>query len=188
MDLSQFNINLDFSSLAGYETLIAIALGVFLCLFGYKLKRVAFVIIWFAIGFYLMTLVAPRFTNDANWLKILPILSGIVFGVFGFSLEKICIFAVATYAVSTTLIDTFQVENPLFIGLAIAGGVLIGIAAVKFIKPFGIITTAFSGAKLIAKYSLSAFPLAHYPNFVIILLAAATIGMLYQFKSCKHLK
>lgn len=188
MDFSQFHINLDFSSLAGYETLIAIAIGIFLCLFGYKLKRVAYVIIWFAIGYYLMTLVAPRFTSDHNWLTILPILSGIILGVFGFSLEKICIFAVATYAVSTTLIDAFQVDNPLFIGLAIAGGVLIGIAAVKFIKPFGIITTAFSGAKLIAKYSLMALPLTHYPYFLIILLAAAVIGILYQFKSCKHLE
>ena len=186
-------MNIDLSFLSGYEAIIAIALGVFLCLYGYKLKRVAFVIIWFAIGYYLMALIAPRFTNDPNWLKILPILSGIVLGVFGFSLEKLCIFAVATYAVSTTLIDTFQVDNPLFIGLAVAGGVLVGIAAVKFIKPFGIITTAFSGAKLVAKYSILELtainhPIPHYPSFVIILLGAAVIGMLYQFKSCKHLK
>lgn len=186
-------MNIDLSFLSGYEALIAIALGIFLCLFGYKLKRVAFVIIWFAIGYFLTKYLAPNFTNDPNWLQILPILGGIVLGVFGFSLEKICIFAVATYAVSTTLIDAFNVDDPLFIGLAIAGGVLVGIAAVKFIKPFGIITTALSGAKLVAKYSIIELatvnhPIPHNPNFFIILIAAAVIGMLYQFKTCKHLE
>jgi len=187
MDLSNLNINLDFSSIAGYETLIAIAIGVFLCLFGYKLKRVAFVIIWFAIGYYLMSLLAPKLTNDPTWLQLLPIAAGVVLGVFGFSLEKLCIFAVAAYAVSTTLIDTFLLYEPLHIALAIGAGVVVGLLAVRLIKPFGIVTTAFSGAKLIAKYSLTALPLAHYPSFPIILLAAAAIGILFQFKSCKHL-
>ena len=185
MDLSNFSLNLN--TFAGYEALIAIALGVFLCLFGYKLKRVAFVIIWFAIGYYLMALVAPKMTSDPTWQQILPIAAGVVLGVLGFSLEKLCIFAVATYAVSTTLIDTFLITDPLYIALAIAAGVIVGVIAVKLIKPVGIITTAFSGAKLIAKYSIAELAIAHYPNFPVILLATAIIGIFFQFKSCKHL-
>ena len=185
-------MNFDLSFLSGYEAIIAIALGIFLCLFGYKLKRVAFVIIWFAIGYYLMSMAAPHITGDPNWQKLLPIVAGVVLGVFGFSLEKLCIFAVATYAISTTLIDSFQITDPLYIALAIAAGIIVGIFAIKLIKPFGIITTAFSGAKLVAKYSLIELatmnhPIQHYPSFMIILLAAAAIGILYQFKSCKHL-
>ena len=185
MDFSQFNLNLN--TFAGYEALIAIALGVFLCLFGYKLKRVAFVIIWFVIGYYLMSLVAPKIVADPTWQQILPIAAGVVLGVLGFSIEKLCIFAVAAYAVSTTLIDTFLITDPLYIALAIAAGVIVGVIAVKLIKPVGIITTAFSGAKLIAKYSIAELAIAHYPNFPIILLATAVIGMFFQFKSCKHL-
>ena len=185
-------MNIDLSFLSGYEAIIAIALGVFLALYGYKLKRVAFVIIWFAIGYYLASLLAPNITSDPTWQKLIPICAGVVLGIFGFSLEKLCIFAVATYAVSTTLIDTFVLSEPLYIGLAIAAGVIAGIFAIKLIKPFGIITTAFSGAKLIAKYSIIELaavnhPIPHYPSFIIILLAVAVIGMSYQFKSCKHL-
>lgn len=179
--------NLNLNSFAGYEALIAIAIGVFLCLFGYKLKRVAFVIIWFVIGYYLMSLIAPKLTNDPTWQTLLPIAAGVVLGVMGFSLEKLCIFAVATYAVSTTLIDTLMLVEVPHIALAIAAGVIVGCIAIKLIKPLGIITTAFSGAKLIAKYSIAELALAHYPNFPMILIAAAAIGIIFQFKSCKHL-
>ena len=184
MDFSQLNLNL--TTFAGYEALIAIALGVFLCLFGYKLKRVAFVIIWFAIGYYLMSLIAPKMTSDPTWQQSLPIAAGVVLGVLGFSLEKLCIFAVAAYAVSTTIIDTFLITDPLYIALAIAAGVIVGIIAVKLIKPVGIITTAFSGAKLIAKYSIAELAIAHYPNFPVILLATASLGIFFQINSCKH--
>ena len=181
-------MNIDLSFLSGYEALIAIAIGVFLALFGYKLKRVAYVIIWFVIGYYLASLVAPHITADPTWQKLIPICAGVVLGVFGFSLEKLCIFAVATFAVSTTIIDAFQLTDVLWIALAIAAGVIVGVIAVSFIKPLGIITTALSGGKLIAKYSVLQFSLAHNPNFLIILAVSAAIGILFQFKNCKHIE
>ncbi|MBR6166470.1 hypothetical protein IKQ65_02440 [Candidatus Saccharibacteria bacterium] len=181
-------MNIDLSFLSGYEALIAIAIGVFLALFGYKLKRVAYVIIWFVIGYYLASLVVPHITADPTWQKLIPICAGVVLGVFGFSLEKLCIFAVATFAVSTTIIDAFQLTDVLWIALAIAAGVIVGVIAVSFIKPLGIITTALSGGKLIAKYSVLQFSLAHNPNFLIILAVSAAIGILFQFKNCKHIE
>ncbi len=181
-------MNIDLSFLTGYEALIAIAIGVFLALFGYKLKRVAYVIIWFVIGYYLASLVVLHITADPTWQKLIPICAGVVLGVFGFSLEKLCIFAVATFAVSTTIIDAFQLTDVLWIALAIAAGVIVGVIAVSFIKPLGIITTALSGGKLIAKYSVLQFSLAHNPNFLIILAVSAAIGILFQFKNCKHIE
>ncbi|MBP5633747.1 hypothetical protein J6X13_02310 [Candidatus Saccharibacteria bacterium] len=183
-------MNFDLSFLSGYEAIIAIAIGVFLALFGYKLKRVAFVIIWFVIGYYLATLVVPNITSDPTWQKLIPICTGVVLSVFGFSVEKLCIFAVAAFSVATTLIDAFQMTEPIWITLAIAAGVIVGMIAVSFIKPLGIITTALSGGKLIAKYSIIQFPnlLSHYPSFFIILAVSAAIGMIFQFKSCKHLE
>jgi hypothetical protein len=170
-----------------YEPILAIAIGIFLCLFGYRIKKVAFIVIWFIIGYYLMSLVVGNITQDPTWQQILPIGAGLVLGVLGFSIEKFCIFAVATFTVATTLIDLFQMTEIIPIALAIAAGVIVGCIAVAFIKPVGIITTALSGAKLIAKYTVSSLALSHEPYFLIILAACFAIGCLYQFKSNRHI-
>ena len=171
-----------------YEALIAIAIGVFLCLFGYRIKKVAFIVIWFIIGYYLASLAIPHITDDQTWQQLVPIGIGILTGMLGFSIEKFCIFAVAAFTVSTTIIEAFQMTEIFQIGLAIAAGVIIGCIAISLIKPLGIITTALSGAKLIAKYSVAQFALAHHPYFLIILCAGAAIGILFQFKNCKHVE
>ena len=181
-------MDIDLSQFAQYEAFIAIALGIFLTFFGYRIKKVAFIIIWFIIGYYLASLLVPHLDIDQTWKTLIPICAGIVLGVFGFSLEKFCIFAVATFTVSTTIIESFQLTEPLAIILAIGAGVIVGCIAVKLIKPVGIITTALSGAKLIAKYSVLELSLSHYPSFLLILCIAAALGILFQFKNCHHIE
>ena len=175
-------------SLMQYEALIAIALGIFLCLFGYRIKKVAFTVIWFIIGYYLASLAMPYITDDQTWQLLAPIGVGIITGMLGFRIEKFCIFAVATFTVTTTIIETFQLQDIWAIALAIAAGIVVGCIATALIKPVGIITTALSGSKLIAKYSVAELALAHYPSFVIILCIGAAIGMFFQFKNCKHIE
>lgn len=171
-----------------YEAVIAIIAGFFLCLFGYRIKKVAFIIIWFAIGFLLASLVAPKITDNQTWQLIIPIISGLLLGMLGFTIEKFCIFAVATYTVSTTIIESFQLNEVAMIALAIGIGVIVGCIAVFFIKPLGIITTALSGAKLIAKYAVLELSLPHEPYFFVIIIAASIIGILFQFKTCRHIE
>lgn len=170
-----------------YEAILAIAIGIFLCLFGYRIKKVAFVIIWFIIGYYLMSLAVPHITTDPIWSQILPIGAGLILGILGFSIEKFCIFAVATFTVATTIIESFQLTEIWMIALAIGAGVIVGCIATAFIKPLGIITTALSGAKLIAKYTVSGLTLQHEPYFLIILVICFAIGVIFQFKSCRHI-
>ena len=122
-----------------YEALIAIAIGVFLCLFGYRIKKVAFIVIWFIIGYYLASLAMPHITDDQTWQQLVPIGIGILTGMLGFSIEKFCIFAVAAFTVSTTIIEAFRMTEIFQIGLAIAAGVIVGCIAVSLIKPLGII-------------------------------------------------
>ena len=175
-------------SLAQYEGLIAIIAGIFLCLFGYRIKKIAFVLIWFIIGFYLMSLVAPNITPDQTIQLILCCAAGLLLSVLGFSIEKFCIFAVATFTVSTTLIETFQFNEPLPIILCIVAGLIVGGIATALIKPFGIITTSLSGAKLIAKYTSAGTSLTHEPWFLIILVGCCAIGILFQMKTCRHIE
>ena len=178
----------DLAQFAQYEAIIAIAIGVFLAFFGYRINKVAFIVIWFIIGYYLASLLVPHLDIDQTWKTLIPICAGIVLGVFGFSLEKFCIFAVATFTVATTIIDSFQLTELLPIALAIGAGVIVGCVAVRLIKPVGIITTALSGSKLIAKYSVAQFSLSHYPTFLIILCVVAAAGILFQFKNCHHIE
>ena len=173
--------------LAQFESLIAIAAGIFLCLFGYRLKKVAFIVIWFIIGFYLMSLLAPQITSDTTWQLIMQVAAGILLGMLGFSIEKFCIFAVATFSVSTAIIETFQLAEILPIALAIGAGVVVGCIAIAFIKPVSIITTSLSGAKLIAKYTTLQLSLPHEPYFLGILVVALIIGIVFQFKNCHHI-
>lgn len=179
---------MDIEVIKQYEAIIAIIAGVFLCLFGYRIKKVAFVIIWFLIGYLLAQYIITDINIDEIWRQIIPIATGVLFGMLGFSIEKLCIFAVATFGVSTTIIEMLQLTDPLFIGLAIAAGVIVGCIATAMIKPLGIITTALSGAKLIAKYSVLQFSLEHYPYFILILGIAFAIGVVFQFKNCRHIE
>ena len=179
---------MDLGQYAQYESIAAIIIGTFLVLFGYRIKKVAFIVIWFIIGYYLASLIVPNITEDQTWRQIIPICSGIVLGVFGFSIEKFCIFAVATFTVSTTIIESFQLNEFLPIALAIGAGIVVGCIAARLIKPLGIITTALSGAKLIAKYSTDVFLLPHEPYFLGILAVALAIGVIVQFSTCKHIE
>ena len=135
-----------------------------------------------------MSLAVPHITTDPTWSQILPIGAGLILGMLGFSIEKFCIFAVATFTVATTLIETLQLTEILFIALAIGAGVVVGCIATAFIKPLGIITTALSGAKLIAKYTVSGLALQHEPYFLVILAICFAVGVLFQFKSCRHIE
>lgn len=173
--------------LAQYEAAIAIIAGVFLCLFGYRIKKIAFVLIWFAIGYYLMSQVAPNLTSDPVWQQILPIATGLILGILGFSIEKVCIFAVTTFSVATTIIDAFQFNEVLPIAAAIAIGAVCGFIAIAIIKPAGIISTSLSGGKFIAKYVVASTSIPHEPWFLIILAVCTGVGILFQFKTCRHI-
>ncbi len=176
-------------ALGEYEAVIAILIGIFLCLFGYRVKKVAFIVIWFVIGFYLMSFLAPKITDNQTWQLILEAGAGLLLGVLGFTIEKFCIFAVATFSVSTAIIDSFQMTEFWPIALAIVVGIVVGCIATALIKPLGIITTSLSGARLIAKYVVAGIPaIDHNPWFFIILFACFGIGLLFQFKTCRHIE
>lgn len=48
------NMNLDFSNLGTPEMLIMAAVGLALMFFGYRIKKIAFFLIWFILGYNLM--------------------------------------------------------------------------------------------------------------------------------------
>ena len=123
-----------------YEAVISIIIGIVMCFFGYRIKKVAFIVIWFIIGYYLANLAVPHITSDPTWSKLIPVGVGLVTGMLGFSIEKFCIFAIAAFTVATTIIETFQLTELLMIGLAIAHlGVTLFLLADLGADPFNVL-------------------------------------------------
>ena len=78
------------------EILIALALGLVVCFFGYKLKKLAFAIAWFLIGYTLCSHFAPdiiawmpQLENPNLWMEILPIAVGLLAALMGLTIERL---------------------------------------------------------------------------------------------------
>ena len=157
------------------EILIALVLGLVVCFFGYKLKKLAFAIAWFLIGYTLCSHFAPdiiawmpQLENPDLWMGVLPIAVGLLAALMGLTIERLCIAALA-YIVVVTIV-----------------GVLAGCVAVSLMKPAIIVLTAIAGAQSISTAVVSLFGLNTATLYLPILVIAAVVGAIFQFKNNKH--
>ena len=68
--------------------IIGLVIGLFLLFFGYRLKKIAITIIWFLIGFWLVSLFVDKIVADEMWQLILCGIGGLVLGMFGMTIEN----------------------------------------------------------------------------------------------------
>ena len=173
--------------------IMAIA-GLAVLLFGYRIKKVAFFIIWFLLGLnltnYLMpwlTSLSPEVLNTALWQNLLPIAGGLLLALLGFTIEKVCVGGISFALVMMITAQYFGTDiQTLAIG-AVVGIIVAGIA-VMLMKPAIIITTAIAGS-----YALTSCILAWFPGinpeiyYFPILIGVAAIGAGFQFVNSKHI-
>lgn len=180
------------------EAVLMLIIGLLLMVAGYKIKKIAFFIIWFILGFTLSGYLSPLFIKfapviaDSEFLQgLLPIVGGILMGLMGFSVEKICVSGIAfglTLAITAQCFGT-SMQSMLLGGVV---GVVLAGAATMLMKPATIVATAIAGAYAVtlavttmaisyggAETNLAA---AYYPT----LLGGAGVGMLIQFLTTKH--
>lgn len=186
-------MNMDLSQFTTTELIIMIAIGVAVLLFGYRIKKAAFFIIWFIIGLSLMRYFMPMLENIAPeviktelWQNLLPIAGGLLMALLGFTIEKICLGGIVF---ALTLIITSQYfgteMNTLAIG-AVVGVVLAG-AAVMLMKPAIIIATALAGGYVVTLGILNwATGISMETYYFPILLGTAAIGSAFQFATTRH--
>lgn len=174
------------------EILIALALGLVVCFFGYKLKKLAFAIAWFLIGYTLCSHFAPdiiawmpQLENPDLWMGVLPIAVGLLAALMGLTIERLCIAALAYIVVVTIAIQQFGASFPIFAVASIVG-VIAGCVAVSLMKPAIIILTAIAGAQSISTAIVSLFSLNAATLYLPILVIAAVVGAIFQFKNNKH--
>ncbi len=179
-------------------SLLSIILSVVLCFFGYKLKRVAFAIAWFIIGFRLATVGLPYITPyfppeiDPFFIEILPLLIGLLCSLIGASIERLCIFLIAlgvTYVTYFNLVKTGSAElTAMGLGLCAVIGTIIGMISVSIMRPAIILLTAYVGGQQIGNILITLFNVPTNALLAsIILIGVMVAGAIYQFKTTKHL-
>ena len=188
-------MNLDLSNLNTTEVIIVAIVGLLVLLFGYRIKKVAFFIIWFIIGFYLTHLILPNFEHmipegvEAGvFYNVLPIGGGLLLAMLGFSIEKLCVGGICFAMVMLITTQYFGTE----IQSMVAGGILGIIAAgasVMLMKPAIIVATAVAGAYTVTMAILTLAQNApHDAIYFPSLIALSIVGAGIQFLSTRGVK
>ena len=170
-----------------YQSIIFILIGIAICFFGYRIKRLGFFIVWFLLGYNLMLYLMPtinslipQIVNSGLFQTLIPIAGGILLGLLGFSIEKFCVGGIVFLLTLTVAIQYFGTAPQVLIVAAIIGALLAGLA-INLIKPAIIISTAIAGAYGITTglISLASFDKTIY--FFPLLVIIAALGAIFQF-------
>ena len=182
-------------SLETYQLAIFIAIGLAVLFFGYRIKKVAFFIIWFLLGMnltmWLMPTVnkmVPQIAADTLYQNLLPICGGLLLALLGFSIEKLCVGGICFVLVMMIVVQYFGTEMQT---LAVGGviGVIVAGAAVALMKPAIIIATSAAGAYALTLVLFAFlwenvdFHTLYWP----FLIGIAAIGSVFQFLTTKHI-
>ena len=177
------------------ENVVLAVVGAALILFGYRIKKVAFFLIWFILGYNLMQFLMPTINGwvpqiaDSNlYQMLLPIAGGLLLALMGFSIEKICVGGICFALVVTITARYFGTEMQT---LAIGGiiGVIAAAAAVTLMKPATIIATAVAGAYAATMAILAFFPDINGEVFYFpILVGLSAVGAIFQFATTKRIE
>lgn len=188
-------MELGFSKFETPEMIIMAAVGLGLMFFGYRIKKIAFFVIWFILGYNLMGVLmpilndaVPQITENNLWQILLPICGGLLLALMGFSIEKLCVGGICFALVMMIAVKYFGTEVQT---LAIGGvvGILAAGAAVTLMKPATIIATATAGAYALTVAILALFPDINEEIFYFpILGGAALAGSIFQFMTAKKLR
>lgn len=176
------------------EVAVMLGLGLVVLLFGYRIKKIAFFIIWFLLGYnlvqFLMPTVntmVPQIAGDALYQTLLPIAGGLLLALMGFSIEKICVGGICFVLVMLVAIQYFGTDMQVLAVSAIIGVIAAG-AAVALMKPAIIIATSIMGAYAL---TLAFFSLSSSMNFGElywpILIGLAAVGCIFQFVTTKRI-
>lgn len=175
------------------EAIIMSGLGLAVLLFGYRIKKIAFFIIWFLLGFNLVMMIMPFVNQNVEaiatnelYQTLLPIGGGLLLALLGFSIEKLCVGGICFALVMLITAQYFGTEmQTLAIG-AIVGVIAAGLA-VTLMKPAIIVATAVAGAYAL---TLAVFKLNETIDFETfywpMLIGLSAVGSIFQFLTTRR--
>ncbi|MBP5656355.1 DUF4203 domain-containing protein [Candidatus Saccharibacteria bacterium] len=169
--------------------IVALIIGAFLLLFGYRVKKIAITIIWFIVGYWLVSLFVDKIVADQLWQFILCCVGGLVLGMFGMTIEKFAVFVTVGATFGMSVIQNFGPATDWTLpAIAVAVGVVTGVIAVWLIKPMIILATSIEGARLVIISILSLLGWAKPEYYLVIFLAVAAVGIIFQWNNCRRLE
>ena len=187
------NAKLDLSHYETWQMWLIGGAGLALMLFGYKIKRVAFFIVWFLLGYigtgYLLPIVnsnLPDIARSDFWQGLIPILGGLLLGLMGFMVEKICI---AGIVFGLTIMMTAQYFGTEIQTMAIGGiiGAVLGGFATMMLKPATIVATSVAGAYALTLAILAiSSGLDGQTLFWPMIIGFSALGSIVQFVACRR--
>lgn len=188
-------MDLDFTNFQIPELVIMVAIGLLSLLFGYRIKKIGFFIIWFLLGLNLTIYIwpwledmVPQITSNGLWQNLLPIAGGLLLGLLGFSIEKLCLGGIVFALVMLITVQYFGNDIQT---LAIGGviGIILAGVAVMMVKPAIIVATAIAGAYALTSCILTwgAGNIDANTFYFPILIGLSAIGTIFQFTTTKHI-
>lgn len=167
---------------------ISLVLGLLGCLFGYKLSRLFMALSGFAAGAFLGILIGVKFINGSNLIVILcAIAGGILLAFFSYKIYQAGIFVLCFFLAFIISANYIPLSGNIAFFLCTLCGFIIGILALKFVRPVIIIVSSFACAhsasealmKIGPKFKVSFFS---QPHAALIAFAALfVLGLLVQF-------
>ena len=175
-------------------SVLMLGLGLLVLLFGYRIKKITFFIIWFLLGFNLMSFlmpaindIVPQVAGDQMYQTLLPIAGGLLLALMGFSIEKLCVGGICFVLVMTVTIRYFGADLSTVVMAGIIGVIAAG-AAVTLMKPAIIIATAVAGAYTLAVGLSSVSEDINFATFYWpMLIVTSIVGATFQFLTTKHI-
>lgn len=194
MDLNNFN-NFNIATLEPYELIILGAIGIAVLLFGYKIKKAAFFVIWFLIGYvltntYLLSLVfqwVPQVNDNPElWNTLIPLAGGLLLALLGFSIEKFCVGGIC-FATSIIIASKMFGTDMQTLAIGAVIGVVVAGLAVMLLKPATIILTSLIGGYVICLIIFNLVKNLDQSTYFFLITGGLTIlGSVFQFITTKH--
>ena len=187
------NVNMNMYNMATYEIVLALILGIFVCLFGYRLKKLVIFLAFFLIGYSIMTRLMPilnqnlpAIAESSFWQMLLPVCGGLLLSLLGFTIEKLCVGLLVCFATIALGVNQFGMTWEV-VTIAAIIGVILGAIAVNMIKPATIIVTAIAGALVVADAIFALTSSISHDYYMLILIGIAAVGAVFQFTNTKHI-
>lgn len=173
--------------------ILSLLLGIFICLFGYRLKKAVFFIAWFLVGFAITTNIMPVINTNLPdiaasdfWQNLLPVAGGLLMSLMGFSIEKACVALLCLFTVVSFAITKYGFGLEIIAVAAVIGILLAGFATM-LMKPAVIVVTSIIGASTIITALMEMAP-GFIPEAYDLLAIAgiACLSAILQFITTKN--
>lgn len=141
-----------FSELNEAEVIALAIVGALVLFAGYKIKKIGFFIVWFLLGFRLVQYLlptlgeaVPQIVGNELWQNLLPLAGGLLLGLMGFTVEKICVGGIVFGITLAITAQYFGTEMQTMLIGGVVGVVLAGVSTM-LMKPAIVLATAAAGA------------------------------------------